>query len=92
MAIELKKALDSYFKKNNLKEKIEQHNIHIIWEELAGKKISNITKVEKIKNNILFIKTKNSAWRSELTFQKEKLKKQIIEKSPNIKIKDIRFI
>ena len=92
MAIPLKEALNSFFEQQDIKEKIEDSSIHAVWDEIVGENISKVTKIDKIKNNILYIKTKNSAWRSELSFQKEELKTKIFVKLPKMKIKEIRFI
>ena len=92
MAIPLKEALNSFFEQQDIKEKIEDNSIHVAWIEIVGENISKVTKIDKIKNNILYIKTKNSAWRSELSFQKEDLKTKIFVKLPKMKIKEIRFI
>ena len=92
MAILLKEALNSFFEQQDIKEKIEDNSIHAVWDEIVGDNISKVTKIDKIKNNILYIKTKNSAWRSELSFQKEDLKIKIFEKLPKMIIREIRFI
>jgi len=92
LATKLKDALSSFFETKNIKEKIEDNTIFSVWEEVSGENISKVTEIEKFKNNILFIKTTNSAWRSELSFQKEDLIDKIIQKLPKMKIKDIRFI
>ena len=92
MATKLKEALSRFFENQNIKEKIEDNTIFSAWEEIAGPNISKVTEIEKFKNNILFIKTANSAWSSELSFQKEDLINKIIQKLPKMKIKDIRFI
>ena len=92
MAIPLKEALNSFFEQQEIKEKIEDSSIPSVWDEIVGENISKVTKIDKIKNNILYIKTKNSAWRSELSFQKEDLKSKLFVKLPKMKIKEIRFI
>ena len=92
MAVILKEALKSFFKEQEIVEKIEENTIYVLWEEIVGINISKVTKIEKIKNNIIYIKTKNTAWRQELSFQKEELTTKIIEKLPKMKIKEIKFI
>ena len=44
------------------------------------------------KKDILYIKTSNSAWRTELSFRKEKIKEELLKRDNNIKIKDIKFL
>lgn len=92
MAVQLKDALNNFFEKQDIKEKVEDNNIFVIWKDIVGENIAKVTEVDKFKNNILFIKTKNSAWRSELSFQKEEFKEKIFQKLPKMKIKDIRFV
>jgi len=92
LAIILKDALNSFFKEQEVIEKIDENTIYSLWEEIVGNNISKVTKIEKIKNNVIYIKTKNTAWRQELSFQKEELITKIIEKLPKMKIKEIKFI
>ena len=92
MAVQLKDALNNFFEKQEIKEKVEDSNVFLIWKDIVGENIAKVTKVDKFKNNILFIKTKNSAWRAELSFQKEAFKEKIFQKLPKMKIKDIRFV
>ena len=92
MAVQLKDALNNFFEKQDIKEKVEDNNIFVIWNDIVGENIAKVTEVDKFKNNILFIKTNNSAWRSELSFQKEAFKEKIFQKLPKMKIKDIRFV
>ena len=92
MAIILKDALNSFFKEKEIVEKIDENTIYALWEEIVGMSISKVTKIEKIKNNIIYIKIKNTVWRQELSFQKEALTIKIKEKLPKMKIKEIKFI
>ncbi len=92
MTVQLKDALKTFFEEKNITSKIEDSNIFLNWESIVGSNIAKVTKVQKIQNNILFIKTKNSVWRTELTFQKECFIDKILQKLPKMKIKDIRFI
>jgi predicted nucleic acid-binding Zn ribbon protein len=92
LAIILKDALNSFFKEKEIVEKIDENTIYALWEEIVGMSISKVTKIEKIKNNIIYIKIKNTVWRQELSFQKEALTIKIKEKLPKMKIKEIKFI
>ena len=92
MATQLKDALNNFFEKQDVKEKVDDNTIFSLWNEIVGENISKVTEIEKFKQNILYIKTPNSAWRTELSFQKEDLIRKIIQKLPKMKIKDIRFV
>ena len=92
MALQLKDALNRFFENQEIKEKVENNNIFAIWRDIVGEKIEKVTEIEKFKNNILFVKVENSAWRSELSFQKEDFKNKILQRLPKMKIKDIKFI
>ena len=55
---------------------IEEYEAFKVWDEIVGKKISNVTKTENIIAGKLYVKVDNPVWRNELTL----LKPMILEK------------
>ena len=55
------------------------------WEKVVGKKISEATKIIKVKNNTIYIKCKNPSWKNELQYQKEEILKKINKHTNKIK-------
>ena len=92
MSISIKEALNKFFEDKNYEEKIKLGYLHEYWEDIVGKEITKATEIIKVKKDILYIKTSNPAWRTELSFRKEKIKEELLEKDNNIKIKDIKFL
>ena len=43
------------------------------WEKVVGKKVSEATKIVKMKNKTIYIKCKNPAWKNELQYQKKEI-------------------
>ena len=71
MAVILKEALKSFFKEQEIVEKIEENTIYVLWEEIVGINISKVTKIEKIKNNIIYIKQKTQHGDKSYLFKKK---------------------
>ena len=72
--------------------KLEECKATIIWDSVVGKDIARYTRAEKIEDGILYIKVRNAAWRQELTFQKETIKKKLNRSLEKEIVKDIKFI
>ena len=92
MSTSIKEALNKFFEDKDYEKKINLGNLHEHWENIVGKEITKATEIIKVKKDVLYIKTSNSAWRTELSFRKDKIKEELLEKDNNIKIKDIKFL
>jgi hypothetical protein len=57
--------------------RLEEARVLSIWREVAGPAISENAAPEKIKNGILYIRTKSPAWAQELKVLDAQIKKQI---------------
>ena len=85
-------SISALLKTYGIEKKVKEYQVIVEWPEIVGKKISKASKAEKVVDEILFIKVKNSAWRTELLFMKNQILKKIDEKVGVGIIKDIRFI
>jgi hypothetical protein len=61
------------------------------WEEVVGDAIKEATQAQKIKNGILYVKTKSPSWSSELKALEISIKKQINSKVGAEVVREIRF-
>ncbi|GAF92482.1 unnamed protein product [marine sediment metagenome] len=61
------------------------------WGEALGEKLARHTRPGAVKRGVLEVLVRNSAVMQELTFQKKKLIKKLLQLLPNEKIKDIKF-
>jgi len=54
------------------------------WEKVVGKKVSEATKIVKMKNKTIYIKCKNPAWKNELQYQKKEILRKINKETQKI--------
>lgn len=89
----MQETLYSFFKKFHLERKLDEYNFILYWKDIVGESIYNNAKPVGLKNDILYVKTKSSAWVQELTFQKEIILNRLNSRADTInKIKDIKFV
>lgn len=62
------------------------------WKETLGEKLSDVTKIIKYENNILYIKVTSSAWRNEFFHIEDEIKAKLRAKLGKIKITKIMFV
>ena len=89
--IKLSKAIKEYLNGCKFIDNIKAGTIQSRWEGLFGKEIAQNIRVERYKDQTLYLKCKNSTWRHEAQYlktemleklshtQKEKIKKIIIK-------------
>lgn len=74
-----------------IEKQVLQYQVIADWPSIVGQRIAEVTKAEKIENQVLFIKVNHSTWRNELHYQKadiiEKINKRIGQKI----VIDIKF-
>ena len=59
-------------------------NLQNKWNIILGSKIANATKVVKIQNKTLYIKSKNPTWKNELQYQKKEILKKINQQTNKV--------
>ncbi|MBI2252134.1 MAG: DUF721 domain-containing protein [Armatimonadetes bacterium] len=91
MLLKIEELLESYSKKFNLSSQFKLIKIDSFWEEIAGEKIFQNTQISFIKDGILYVKVKNSAWVYELSCLKEIIRQKINQKLNENIIKDLHF-
>lgn len=53
--------------------KVRQYGIVDLWPHIVGERIAQVTKIERIEGDKLFVSVSSSAWRNELMFLKQEL-------------------
>lgn len=88
----LDNSLSILFNELGIERKIKKYRAMTEWPEIVGDRISKVATPEKITENILYIKVKNSSWRNELIFMKHEILKKIDKAIGGGIIQDIKFI
>jgi len=75
-----------------IEEKVKEHQAINEWSQIVGENVSKVTKAQNVVNGILFVKVKNSSWRSELIYMRQEILIKIDKTVGRGIIKDVRFI
>ena len=79
------------FKRLGLEAGLKQANAVGIWAREAGPAVAAVTEADSIRDGVLWVRTKSSAWSQELSMQKEPLIRRLNEALGAEVVKDIRF-
>jgi predicted nucleic acid-binding Zn ribbon protein len=75
--ISLQDILKNYIAEKNLSSPLKKATVKINWPEIVGPFIAEQTEVIKVDGNCLFVRVKQSAWKTELEFAKLEILKKI---------------
>ena len=89
--LSLGEAINDLLRVYGIDEAVHLHRATILWEEVVGPTIAQNSKALEVKGKTLFVKTRSSAWRNEIAFQKDEILKAINDKIGLNLIKDIRL-
>ncbi|MCS6989177.1 MAG: DUF721 domain-containing protein [Chloroherpetonaceae bacterium] len=87
----LRAVLDALYAELNFDQAAQEYRAVQMWSEVVGNYIAKVSQVEKIAKSVLYVKVKNSAWRSELTFKKSSIIEEMNKRLGKEMVKDIVF-
>lgn len=90
-SISIGDAVKEFLQSQGFTEKIEQADVVRMWPEIAGDKIASMTEAKRISKGLLTVKVADSAWRNELVYMRETLRKKINSRIGKELVKDIKF-
>lgn len=70
---------------------IRDGRIALLWEETVTPEIAKQTEAVKVRNRVLYIKTKSPVWAQELNLLKIELMERINQRAGFSAVRDIRF-
>lgn len=88
----LNEIIDRIIRKHDLEKIVLEGQTVKEWNEVVGKKISEITKPVKVSDGKLFVQVLRNNWRTELILLRPEIKKKINEKIGSDVLKDIVFV
>ena len=68
-----------------------QYDVVRKWKEIVGDRFFEVTKCDRIENNILYVKVSTAPWRQEAVYLKDKILENARRETGCITIKDIIF-
>ena len=87
----LEHAINKLIKDLGIENKVLDNQVLNSWNSIVGKRISEISKAEKIENRILFVKVLNSSWRNELLYHKKTIIDKLNKKMGKKIVDDIKL-
>jgi len=76
----------------DIEQKVNQSKAIVLWPKIVGKRISEVSKPQRVANGILFVHVDSPIWRSELVFMKYKILHRLETELGKGVVKDIRFL
>ncbi|MBC8277860.1 MAG: DUF721 domain-containing protein [FCB group bacterium] len=90
-SISIGDAIKEFLQSQGFTEKIEQADVIRMWPEIVGDKIASKTEAKRISKGMLMVKVSDSAWRNELVYMRENLRKKINSRIGKDLVKEIKF-
>ena len=89
----LESIVKRWLKQSGLNSGWKKYKIFATWQQLSDQKIIKHTKAKGFKNNVLVVEVDSPIYYFELVnFYKEKLLKELQSLTPEVYIKNIRFV
>jgi predicted nucleic acid-binding Zn ribbon protein len=80
---------NDFIVQHGLEDRVKETMLPGIWNEVVGKKIAAVTRINRFENGQLFIDTASSTWRAEIIMRRDKILKQMNEKFGEDFVKEI---
>ena len=85
-------ALASYLEDSGLGEKIEQATAVDAWAEQVGERIAGVTEPLHVRDGVLYVGVRSSAWLMELRMMEKEIRRRVNEGRGRGRIRKIRFV
>ena len=88
----VREALAGYLRESGLGERIEQATAVEEWTERVGEKIADVTEPLHVRDGVLFVGVRSSAWLMELRMMEAEIRRRVNEDRGRGRIRKIRFV
>lgn len=85
LGIIMKRLLQSL----GLEKRIGEYDALLSWNSVVGERIAKVSRVKHVKNGILFVEVRGSAWMSEIGLMKNRILERLNEAGGKGTIRDI---
>ena len=88
----LGQAISEVVKEFGWEEPLERHRALILWDQVVGPALASHCQAVEIRGETLYVSAANPAWRSEISFQKNDILREINKNLKKHFITGIRFL
>ena len=89
--IPIAEALSRFIRDQGFERRLKEADLFRKWSQIAGDTVANNAIPEKLSDGLLFVKVENPAWRTELSFMAEDIRKKINDFMRSEVVKKIVF-
>ena len=89
---QLKSALNTALKREDLDKAMRQNKALFIWEDVVGKAVAKNCTPEEVKHGILIVRALTPVWRNEIAIKKKEIVEKLNLKLGKKTIKDMRVL
>ena len=89
---QLKSALNTALKRENLDKAVRQNKALFIWEDVVGKSVAKNCTPEEVKHGTLIVRALTPVWRNEIAIKKNEIIEKLNSKLGKKTIKDLRVL
>ena len=89
---QLKSALNTALKRENLDKAMRQNKALFIWEDVVGKPVAKNCTPEEVKQGVLIVRAKTPVWRNEIAIKKKEIVEKLNSKVGKKIIMDMRVL
>lgn len=90
--LKVAEALAGYLEQSGLGDRIEQAAVVDDWAERVGRKIADVTTPVHVRDGVLFVAVRSSAWLMELRMMEAEIRSRLNEGRERGRIQKIRFV
>lgn len=88
----IEKVLSGLFSKLGIADGIKQQQAMLVWSEVVGPTIANISQPVRIEHGKLYVEIENNTWRHEIFYYKRQIINRLNKKLKRDIVKDIVFV
>jgi predicted nucleic acid-binding Zn ribbon protein len=81
--------LKRLLKNLGIEKKVEEQEVFFSWNRIVGERLTNVSRVKNVKDGVIFVEVKGSAWMSEISLMKHLICEKLNEGKARGTIRDI---
>ncbi len=86
------KVLEGYLQSSGLQRPVGEQEILLDWERLVGEGIAKVTRAKSIRDGVLVVEVKSSAWMMELNLMKRQIMAKVNAIHADTRIEKLVFV
>ena len=86
------KVLEGYLKASGMEKRVGEQELLLDWERLVGEGIAKVTEARSIRDGVLVVEVRSSAWMMELNMMKRQIMARVNAAHADSRIERLVFV